>query len=51
MKHLHHHRTGDDRQRRNVGTEPQREQIPGLAMAFGKRYEIDRMVLDQLVLL
>jgi hypothetical protein len=41
VEQLHAQRAGDDRQRRDVAAEPQREQIPDLSVAiFGGTYPI-----------
>ncbi|MNR00358.1 hypothetical protein D3C85_1161280 [compost metagenome] len=50
VEHLDHHGPGDDRQRRDIGAEPEGEQVAGLAVAFGGRHVVDGMVLDQRLL-
>lgn len=50
VEHLYHHGTGDDRQWRNVGAEPEGEQVARLPMALGRWHIIDRVILDKLVL-
>ncbi|MNF86772.1 hypothetical protein D3C84_692200 [compost metagenome] len=50
VEHLDHHGPGDDRQRRDIGAEPEGEQVASLAVAFGGRHVVDGMVLDQRLL-
>jgi hypothetical protein len=50
VEHLDHHGAGDDGQWRNVGAEPEGEQVARLPMALGRWNVIDRVILDKLVL-
>ncbi|MCY1422880.1 hypothetical protein D9M71_385770 [compost metagenome] len=50
VEHLDHHGAGDDGQWRDVGAEPQGEEIAGLPVALCEWNVVDRVVLDQRVL-
>ncbi|MCY1435702.1 hypothetical protein D9M71_518060 [compost metagenome] len=50
VEHLDHHGPGDDGQRRDIGAEPEREQVARPAVALGWRHVVDGMVLDQRLL-
>ncbi|MNO85816.1 hypothetical protein D3C76_771960 [compost metagenome] len=47
VKHLHAEGAGDDGQGRDVATEPQGEQVAGLAMTILRRHVADRVFLDE----
>ena len=44
---LDHHGAGHHRQRRDIGAEPQGEQVARTAMALGRGHVVDGVVLDE----